>query len=177
MTIANQLTLLRLLLAPVVVVCIVYGRFGWAILALAVAGVTDMVDGGIARRRKENSQLGALLDPVADKVLIVSAVVTLALPIPELGVRLPAWLAILVLARDATILIVAAAYNLAVGPREFKPSRLGKATTAIHVLGILWILVANLFEIRHPSTLGLFGLMAAGTAVTSVQYLWRIRNL
>ncbi len=176
MTIADQLTLLRLLLAPVVVMCIVYGRFGWAILALAVAGLTDMLDGGIARWRRENSQLGALLDPVADKALVVSAVVTLALPIEGLTVRLPAWLAIMALARDATILIVAGTWNLAVGPREFKPSRLGKATTAICVLGILWVLVANHFAIQHPATFGLFLLMGAGVGITSVQYLYRIRD-
>ncbi len=177
MTIANQLTLLRLLLAPVVVMCIVYGRFGWAILALGVAGLTDMLDGGLARRLREKSQLGALLDPVADKVLISSAVVTLALPIPGLDIRLPAWLAITIFARDITILVVAGAYNLAVGPREFNPSRLGKITTVTFVLGILWILAANFFSIRHPITSVLIALMAAGAAVTSLQYLWRIRNL
>ncbi len=177
MTIANQLTLLRLLLAPVVVMCIVYGRFGWAIAAFVLAGVTDALDGGLARRRNERSRLGAVLDPVADKALIASAVVTLSLELPGLDIRLPAWLAIMVLARDATILIVAASYNLAIGPRDFTPSRLGKGTTVAYVAGVLWILVANYAGIVHPLTTALIALMAAGTVITSVQYLWRIRDL
>ncbi len=177
MTLANQLTLLRLLLAPVVVMSILYGRFGWALVALLVAGVTDLLDGALARRRQERSRLGALLDPIADKVLIVSAVVALASPIEALTVRIPAWVATIVLARDATILIVAGAYNVAVERREFLPSRLGKWTTVINVVGILWILVANLLVIEHPVTTLLLGAMVALTVITSAQYLGRIREL
>lgn len=177
MTLANQLTLLRLLLAPAVVVSILYGRFGWALTTLAAAGLTDLLDGVIARRRREHSRLGALLDPLADKVLIASAVVVLAAPIEELTVRIPAWIAILVLARDATIVLVAAAYNLAVERREFLPSRLGKWTTATSVVAIVWIVFANLLRLEHWATTVLLAAMVALTVVTSVQYLWRVREL
>ena len=177
MTLANQLTVLRLLLAPVVVICILYGRFGLALSALLLAGLTDMMDGALARRFGENSDLGALLDPLADKVLIVSAVVTLAAPIEAVSVRIPAWVAILVLSRDATILFVAGAYNLAVERRNFTPSRLGKAATVINVVGILWFLVANLLEVDSVVTPLLLAAMVALTAVTSLQYLWRVRFL
>lgn len=177
MTLANQLTVLRLLLAPVVVVCILYGRFELALGALLLAGLTDMMDGALARRLGENSDLGALLDPLADKVLIVSAVVTLAAPIEAVSVRIPAWVAILVLSRDATILFVAGAYSLAVGQRSFTPSRLGKAATVINVVGILWFLVANLFQVTSVVTPLLLTAMVTLTAVTSVQYLWRVRRL
>ena len=177
MTLANQLTVLRLLLAPAVVSCIVYGRFGLAIAALLLAGLTDAMDGVIARRRREHSELGALLDPLADKVLIASAVVTLAAPIEGLEVRIPAWVAILVLARDATILIVAAAYNLAVERRRFTPSRLGKWATVTNVVGILWILLANLIPLPEFLTTLLLGAMVALTVVTSLQYLGRARHL
>ena len=85
-----------------------------------LAGLTDMMDGALARRLGENSDLGALLDPLADKVLIVSAVVTLAAPIEAVSVRIPAWVAIMVLSRDATILFVAGAYNLAVERPQFR---------------------------------------------------------
>ncbi len=177
MTLANQLTVLRLLLAPVLVATILYGRIGAAIAVLVLAGLSDALDGVIARRRREHSQLGALLDPIADKVLIASAVVTLAVPIEGLAVRIPAWVAILVLARDATILFVAGAYNVAVERREFRPSRLGKWATATNVVGILWILLANAFELPQLVTTLLLGAMVALTAVTSLQYLWRARLL
>ena len=177
MTLANQLTVLRLLLAPVVVICILYGRFGLALSALLVAGLTDMIDGPLARRLGENSDLGALLDPLADKVLIVSAVVTLAAPIEAVSVRIPAWVAILVLSRDATILFVAGAYNVAVQRRKFTPSRLGKAATVINVVGILWFLVANLFQLDSVVTPLLLAAMVTLTAITSLQYLWRVRML
>lgn len=177
MTLANQLTVLRLLLAPVVVICILYGRFGLALSALLLAGLTDMMDGALARRFGENSDLGALLDPLADKVLIVSAVVTLAAPIEAVSVRIPAWIAILVLSRDATILFVAGAYTLAVKRRNFTPSKLGKAATVINVVGILWFLVANLLEVDSVFTPLLLAAMVALTAVTSLQYLWRLRLL
>lgn len=177
MTVANQLTVLRLLLAPVVVICVVYGRFGLALAALLLAGLTDVLDGALARRLGENSGLGALLDPLADKVLIVSAVVTLAAPIEAVTVRIPAWVAILVLSRDVTILFVAAAYNLAVERRNFSPSRLGKAATVINVAGIFWFLLANLFQVNSLVTPLLLAAMVALTAVTSLQYLWRVRFL
>ncbi len=177
MTLANQLTVLRLLLAPAVVVSILYGRFGWALAALTAAGLTDLFDGAIARRRKEHSRLGALLDPLADKVLIVSAVAALAAPIDAVTVRIPAWIATLVLARDATIVIVAGTYNLAVGRRDFLPSRLGKWATVTNVAGIFWILVANLLRLQHPFTTVLLGAMVALTLLTSAQYLWRAREL
>ena len=173
MTLANQLTVLRLLLAPVVVICILYGRFGLALSALLVAGLTDMIDGPLARRLGENSDLGAFLD----KVLIVSAVVTLAAPIEAVSVRIPAWVAILVLSRDATILFVAGAYNVAVQRRKFTPSRLGKAATVINVVGILWFLVANLFQLDSVVTPLLLAAMVTLTAITSLQYLWRVRLL
>lgn len=177
MTIANQLTVLRLLLAPAVVICILYGRFGLALGALVLAGLTDMMDGALARRLGENSDLGALLDPLADKVLIVSAVVTLAAPIEAVSVRIPAWVAILVLSRDATILFVAGAYNLAVERRNFAPSRLGKAATVINVVGILWFLVANLYQVDSVVTPLLLASMVTLTVITSLQYLWRVRLL
>ena len=177
MTIANQLTVLRLLLAPVVVICILYGRFGLALGALVLAGLTDMMDGALARRLGENSDLGALLDPLADKVLIVSAVVTLAAPIEAVSVRIPAWVAILVLSRDATILFVAGAYNLAVERRNFIPSRLGKAATVINVVGIFWFLTANLLAVDSVVTPLLLAAMVTLTVVTSLQYLWRVRLL
>lgn len=177
MTLANQLTVARLLLAPVVVTCVIYARFGWALAALALAGLTDAVDGAVARWRQEDSELGALLDPLADKVLVVSAVAILAAPLAGLTVRIPAWVAVAILARDAVILLVTGAYNLAVERREFRPTRLGKWATAVNVTGIFWILLANHLRLESAVTTIILGMMAALTVLTSIQYLVRVREL
>ena len=80
LTVANQLTLLRMLLIPAFVILLVYDRPGWALLVFALAGVTDALDGLIARRRAAATSLGAWLDPMADKLLLVTTFVVLTLP-------------------------------------------------------------------------------------------------
>ena len=88
-TIANQLTLLRMLLIPAFVLLVVYGRFGWALVVFIVAGVTDALDGIIARMPGQKSELGAWLDPVADKLLLVTTFIVLTLPNIGLVNRIP----------------------------------------------------------------------------------------
>jgi len=80
LTLANQLTLLRLALVPAFVLLVLYGRFGWALTAFITAGITDGLDGLIARMTNQRTNLGAFLDPMADKLLLVSAFVVLTLP-------------------------------------------------------------------------------------------------
>lgn len=85
LTVANQLTLLRMLLIPAFVIQVLYGRIGWALMTFLAAGVTDALDGVIARRAGQKTTLGAWLDPMADKLLLVSAFVVLT--VPETGLR------------------------------------------------------------------------------------------
>src|SRR5215468_2128977 len=134
LTPANQVTLLRMLLIPVFVILVVYGHLGWALLAFSVAGVSDALDGVLARRSGEYSSLGAWLDPMADKLLLVTTFVVLALPGLHLANRLPAWLTILIISRDVVIVMTVAIVNLAIGPRTFRPSVFGKAATVIYIL-------------------------------------------
>ena len=94
LTLANQLTLLRLLLIPAFVLCVVYGRFGWALVIFVVAGATDALDGLIARRANQRTSLGAWLDPAADKLLLVTTFIVLTLPNLGLPNRVPLWLTI-----------------------------------------------------------------------------------
>jgi cardiolipin synthase len=105
MTLANQLTLLRICLVPALVILVVYGFFGWALLVFFVAAVTDALDGLMARMRHERTHLGTILDPLADKLLVTALLIVLALPSPELRVRIPPWIAILSIGRDAAILL------------------------------------------------------------------------
>ena len=90
LTVANQLTLLRMLLIPAFVILVVYGLPGWALLVFVVAGVTDALDGLIARRPDQQTSLGAWLDPMADKLLLVTTFVVLTLPAHDLVEPIPA---------------------------------------------------------------------------------------
>src|SRR5262249_45782173 len=102
---ANQVTLLRMLLIPAFVIFTVYGHLGWALVAFGVAGITDALDGLIARRSGQYSTLGAWLDPMADKLLLVTAFIVLTIPGLNLANRLPIWLTICIISRDVVIVL------------------------------------------------------------------------
>ncbi len=123
-TAANQLTITRMLLIPAFVILLLYGYRGWALLTFFTAALTDLFDGLIARWTGEKTTLGAWLDPMADKLLLVTMFVMLTLP--EVGApnRLPLWFTVLVISRDIAIVLTVAVVNLAVGPRTFRPVHL-----------------------------------------------------
>jgi cardiolipin synthase len=143
LTAANQLTFLRLLLVPVFALCMLYGLPGWALLTFAVAGSTDLLDGMLARWSGQSTTLGAWLDPMADKILVVTMFVMLTMPGLGLANRLPLWLTVLVISRDAAIVLTVAVFNLAVAQKTFRPTLLGKAATAVYVATGVLALYAN----------------------------------
>jgi cardiolipin synthase len=143
LTLANQLTLLRIVLVPVFALCMLYGLPGWALLVFTVAGVTDLFDGLIARLSGRPTTIGAWLDPMADKLLLVTMFVMLTLPGMGLANRLPLWLTVLVISRDLGIVLTVAIVNLAVARRTFRPSLLGKAATLVYVVTGVYTLYAN----------------------------------
>jgi cardiolipin synthase len=134
LTAANQLTLLRVLLVPVFVLCMLYDLPGWAVVTFAVAGATDAFDGLLARWLGQPTTLGAWLDPMADKLLVATMFVMLTLPGFGHVNRIPLWLTVLVLSRDIVIVLTVAIVNLAVRRRTFRPSMLGKVATAAFVV-------------------------------------------
>ncbi|MGB8523816.1 MAG: CDP-alcohol phosphatidyltransferase family protein, partial [Candidatus Acidiferrales bacterium] len=103
LTVPNQLTFLRLAFLPVFIITIHYERYGWAIVILIVAGLTDGLDGWLARGLNQKTPLGAYLDPIADKLLVSSSYLVLAL-----HNKIAWWLAILVLGRDVSLLVASA---------------------------------------------------------------------
>jgi len=177
LTAANQLTLLRMLLIPAFVILVVYGYFGWALIVFATAGVTDALDGVIARRAGQKTSLGAWLDPMADKLLLVTTFVVLTLPAIPLTNHLPLWLTVIVISRDVVIVGVVAIINLAVGPRTFRPSLLGKATTAAFIVTSVVVMFFN--YLREPSIIVDIGiwLSLALTLVSSADYFFKLRRL
>ncbi|MEZ5416539.1 MAG: CDP-alcohol phosphatidyltransferase family protein [Vicinamibacterales bacterium] len=174
LTLANLLTLLRLLLIPVFVLCIVYGEFGWALTAFAAAGLTDALDGLVARRANQKTSLGAWLDPAADKLLLVTTFVVLTLPNLGLPNRIPLWLTILMISRDVAIVLTVAVVNLAVGPRTFRPSPLGKAATALFLVTGVVVLFYNFLGRTSPVVDAFIWASAAVLLASSLDYVRRI---
>ena len=128
-TVPNQLTFLRLGFLPFFIISIHYRRYGLALAILIVAGLTDGLDGILARSLNQKTALGAYLDPIADKLLLSSSFVVLAL-----NRKISWWLATLVLSRDILLLTAAAVILVVVGYRPFPPSIYGKTTTALQIL-------------------------------------------
>jgi cardiolipin synthase len=154
LTPANQLTLLRMLLIPVFALLVIYGHMGAALGVFMIAGLTDALDGLIARRTGK-STLGAWLDPMADKMLVATMFVVLTLPLEHLLARLPVWLTVLVLSRDVGIVVTVAIVNLAIGPRTFRPSMVGKVATATYLVTGVVTLAVNVFG-RFPQVVPVF---------------------
>ena len=177
LTTANQITLLRMLLIPAFVILVIEGELGWALLVFATAGVTDAFDGLIARRAGQKTSLGAWLDPMADKLLLVSTFVVLTVPGLGLANRFPIWLTALVISRDIIIVITVAIVNLAVGRRTFRPSLFGKAATATYIVTAV---TAMLFNYRgyHSSLVDLCIYASLGiTLISGLHYIWHAARI
>ena len=168
LTLANQLTLLRMLLIPAFVLLVVYGHFGWALTVFVTAGVTDGLDGLIARWSGQKTSLGAWLDPAADKLLLVSTFVVLTLPGLGLANRLPLWLTALIITRDVCIVLTVAIVNLAVGPKTFRPSLFGKIATATYIATAV---VAMFFNYRGYASPVVTAFVYASLTITLVSGL------
>lgn len=177
LTLANQLTILRIMLIPAFVLLVVYGHLGAALLAFITAGITDALDGVIARRAGQRTSLGAWLDPMADKLLLVTTFIVLTLPSIPLTNHLPLWLTVLVISRDVVIVGVVAIVNLAMGPRTFRPSMWGKMTTAAFILTSVAVMY---FNYRGETSLVVdlaVWLSLALTLISSGDYFVRLRRL
>src|SRR5208337_373732 len=148
MTTANKITILRILLIPFFVVeTLYYVETGnevhrlLAILSFAITAILDGVDGYIARRYNQKSELGAVLDPLADKLLLVSGVILLSFNhSPRLG-QIPLWLTGIIIGRDLLLLTGIAVIRLIVGKVVVRPRALGKVATVCQMIVILWILL------------------------------------
>lgn len=173
MTPANQLTLLRVVLIPAFVILIVYGYLGWALVVFGIAGLTDALDGLLARWWRQKTSLGAWLDPMADKLLLVTTFVVLTLPGLGLANRLPIWLTVLIISRDVVIVLTVAIVNLAIGPRTFRPSIYGKIATATYIATAVIAMFFNYLGYHSRIVdLGVF----ASLAITLVSGLHYIRH-
>src|SRR3989440_12493571 len=175
MTTANKVTILRILLIPFFVVQVLYYVKNGnelhrllAILSFAVAAIVDGVDGYIARRYNQRSELGAILDPLADKLLLVSGIVVLTFDRRPYLESVPLWLTGTIIGRDLVILIGMVVIHTTVGKVKVRPRIPGKAATVLQMAIVIWILLK--WEPRWLSALGWGG--AVCTGVSAAFYGW-----
>src|SRR5215472_14702239 len=156
-TLPNALTIFRMVLIPIFVSLLFYQRFVWALAVFISAGITDGLDGLLARRFDQQSQLGTILDPIADKLMLVTAFVVLSMrgvfppPVPK-HLPVPFWVTVAVISRDVFIIVGAAAINMMTGFRGFRPSFLGKVSTTVQIVAI----AAIIFAARLPNGSGYY---------------------
>lgn len=173
-TLPNLITLLRLAALPFFLVSIADGSFDIALLIFVAAGISDGVDGYLARHFGMKSALGAYLDPIADKLLLMSSYLFLAIPSYPARVKVPVWLAVGVLSRDLLLLVVSLLLILAIGKRNFPPSWAGKVTTVTQILTVLFVLCANVWNWPHPLLLLAFGATVTATVISGFDYVFRV---
>lgn len=168
LTLATKITLGRVLLVPAFAISLAYHWPEWALVLFLLASLADAVDGHLARRRGEMTSLGAMLDPIADKLLMTTAYVLMG----ALG-EIPPWLAVLVVCRDVLLCLGCLMLFMTVGFITPAPSILGKATTALQMLAVLATLAAGAAGGSGGAALPpLFTLTGALTAASGVHYLF-----
>jgi len=182
-TVPNLLTIFRMVLIPVFVSMLFYQKFVWALVIFVVAGITDGLDGLFARRFRQQSQLGRILDPIADKLMLVTSFVVLSMrgvfptPLPR-HLPIPFWVTITVISRDVFILIGAAAINIVTGFRNFRPSFLGKVSTVLQIIAVAAVMLAARVRIGAGYYLPTIYTAVFGLAVLSgVHYVFFVSRL
>jgi cardiolipin synthase len=172
--IPNALTLGRIALALPMAWAIVDGRPMLALSLAAIGGLSDALDGWLAKRHRWQSRLGSVLDPVADKLLMLAAMV----PLGTIG-ALPIWLVLLVLVRDLVIVAGAIAWHRLIAPLTGEPTLLSKATTLAQIVLVLGALVERIEPVQLPAApwQGLVLATAALTVASGLHYVvtWGLR--
>lgn len=176
LTLPNILTFLRILSIPFFAIALWYGHMVEACLLFAAAGLTDLLDGYIARRFNQRSELGAVLDPAADKLLMTTAFVLMAFSSGVSVARIPVWVAILAISRDVLIALAAFLSAGNYDSRRFRPSLLGKATTALELFAISTGLAVNAFPWQpwfSRVVPGIYYVVAAFVLASGLHYFFR----
>jgi cardiolipin synthase len=176
-TVPNVLSLLRMGLTPLFIISVVNGQPVAALSIFALAGVTDALDGFIARTYGQQSRLGAYLDPIADKMLLMSAYVVLAIPGLIPGSHIPPWVTVLVIARDLIIVIVALMFYLALGQRRFSPTLLSKVNTTVQVVAAVAVLASGVWRaLEQPAEWAAYA-VALTTVASGIDYIIRASRM
>ncbi len=165
LTYANQLTILRMLFVPCFVILLIYDYPKAATVVFVLAAVTDGLDGLLARKLQQKTVLGSFLDPMADKILLTAAFITLTIPSVPLALHIPVWLTVLTISRDVLIAVSVLVIHMQTSHSRFPPSFLGKCTTAVQLLVVAVCMLAN-FDLRPAAAV--FPLVVYATLALTV---------
>lgn len=168
LNLANSLTILRIFMTPVIAILLVYQFWRLGLATFLLAGVTDALDGFIARSRAQRTELGMILDPLADKLLLSATFVTLVYLR-----QIPQWLFIIVVSRDLILIGGFLVVYIATGKTTVSVSWMGKLTTGLQVLTVLTTLVAHVAGGIGPYLPWLIYLTAAITLLSGLDYVGR----
>ncbi len=168
LTLPNLITLLRLLLTPLFIIFLIQQSYGYALAVFVAAGISDLMDGLIARLWQQKSPLGAFLDPLADKVLMASSFLTLSV-----YHLIPSWLTVLVLSRDVTLALGVAVLRLADYPLVVSPTKVGKWCTTFQIVTVFLVLAKAVWGLHLYVLLGCFWVTGLLTVVSGVHYTYR----
>lgn len=175
MTTANKVTISRILLVPFFIVAVIYyvktgvEFYRWfAISCFGLAAVSDGIDGFIARHFHQWSELGTVLDPLADKLLLVSGIVLLSLHNEPYLQPIPIWLTVTILSRDVILLLGYALIHFVVGGMKIKPHLTSKAATVLQMAAVLWAL----FKLNEPAFYWICVSAAALTGISGLIYIF-----
>lgn len=168
MNIPNVLTLSRIILVPVIVIYLMNGAYCTALVLLVISGLTDVLDGFLARVLKQQTVLGAYLDPIADKALIISCFVTLAVK-----KFIPGWLSVIVISRDCIILLGISVLTMLSVPFKIQPVTVSKLTTFFQITTVFTVLLSFCVygALRYDQIDILFWATAAITVVSGLHYM------
>ena len=171
LTAPNQLTLLRMMFLPFIVIHLVSGHYKWALILFVLAGISDGLDGLLARTLKQQTTLGQYLDPIADKLLLSTMFLVLSILH-----KIPWKFTVLVFSRDISILCASAVLYMIAGLRDFRPSIFGKANTFAQVAAVFFVLLLEVDRVRWVSIARLTFLRAtfAFTIVSAVHYVFLV---
>ncbi len=172
LTLPNFLTLLRIAIVPFFVLAVFAHEFKLAVWIFVISGFTDVLDGWIARTFDLQSRIGALLDPLADKVLLTAAYISLAVPHGQ-AVVIPLWLAILTLFRDFVIMLMAFVFYMFEGIKTFPPTWAGKLTTVMHVATVSLVLLANVVTVPSVVLNACFYVSFVMVIASGFSYIYR----
>jgi cardiolipin synthase len=168
MNLPNFLSLIRILFIPLFIIFLIYEHYDWSLITLALSAITDALDGFIARFFHQKTTLGAYLDPIADKLLLVSSYITLSI----LNL-IPDWLTIIVISRDVIISLGVLVLLINSYPLEIRPSGISKFTTLFQFLTLFLSLLYSYYKLTPAFLQVLYTITAVFTISSGLHYLYR----
>lgn len=169
----NLLSFIRLCFTPFIIMFLSQGDFKISLILFLFCGITDYMDGLIARKYKLQTPLGAFLDPLADKILMASVFITLTLKLPNQIYSIPVFITILVISRDFLIVFVAFLIYLIFNIKNFQPTIYGKINTVVEIFTVLLVLLSNIYEKAGFLIIYLYIFLLFSVFFSGLHYLFR----